>query len=57
MPVIEAQCASILVPHDHKQSTMSVPLYAFVQRYGSGCVWFEPHGAKVVSCGQAHVSV
>lgn len=28
-----------------------------MQRYRSGCVGFEPHGAEVVSCGQVHGGV
>ena len=54
MPVIEAQPASILVPHDHRYINHEC---AFVYCYCSGCVGFEPRGAEVVSCGQAHGGV
>ena len=44
MPVIEAQRASILVPHDHRHINHE---YAFVYCYCSGCVGFEPRGTEV----------
>jgi len=54
MPVIEAQRASILVPHDHRHINHE---YAFVYCYCSSCVGFEPRGTEVVSCGQARGGV